>query len=127
MKQFLVLLFVSISTCLFAQTKNDVKFSAVKHTFGKIKHNVPATYTFTFKNLSASKALIVESATAECGCTKPEYPQAPVGKGKEGKIKVTYNAANPGAFTKKVTVKFLNIAEPFILTIDGDVMAATKK
>ena len=58
--------------------------------------------------------MIIETATAGCGCTKPEYPQEPVLKGKTATIKVTYNAANMGAFTKTVTVKFANVAEPVI-------------
>lgn len=126
MKNLLVLAFVCFGIVAFGQTKDDVKFTTVKHTFGKIKQNVPATYTFTFKNTSTSKPLIVESATAQCGCTTPEYPKSPVGKGKTGTIKVTYNAAAMGAFTKTVTVKFANIAEPVTLTIDGEVVAATK-
>jgi hypothetical protein len=126
MKQLLVLAFLCFGMVAFAQTKDDVKFTAVKHTFGKIKQNVPATYVFTFKNASTSKPLIVESATAQCGCTTPEYPKTPIAKGKTGTIKVTYNAANPGAFTKTVTVKFANVAEPVVLTIDGEVQVAPK-
>jgi hypothetical protein len=126
MKHLLVLALVCFSVVAFGQTKDDVKFTALKHSFGKIKQNVPATYTFTFKNTSATKPVIIESATAQCGCTTPEYPKSPVGKGKNGTIKVTYNAAAVGAFTKTVTVKFANIAEPVVLTIDGDVQAATK-
>jgi hypothetical protein len=126
MKYLVALAFMCFSVVAFGQTKADVKFTAMKHSFGKIKQNVPATYTFTFKNASTKKPLIIESATAQCGCTTPEYPKSPVGKGKTGTIKVTYNAAAVGAFTKTVTVKFANIAEPVVLTIDGDVQAATK-
>jgi len=126
MKQLFVLAFLCFGIAAFSQTKNDVKFTAMKHTFGKITQNKPVTYTFTFKNASASKPLIVESATAQCGCTTPEYPKTPIKKGKSGTIKVTYNAAAMGAFTKTVTVKFANIAEPITLTIDGEVVAATK-
>ena len=43
-------------------------------------------------------------------------------KDKTGIIKVTYNAENPGKFTKRVTVKFANIATPLVLTIDGEVV-----
>lgn len=125
MKQLLVLAFLCVSAVAFGQTKEDIRFKQTTHNFGKIKQNVPVTYTFDFTNASSSKALIVEDATAECGCTKPEFPKAPIGKGKTAKIKVTYNAASPGAFTKKVTVRFANIAEPVVLTITGDV-AATK-
>ena len=77
--------------------------------------------SFTLKNTS-SKPLIIEQATAQCGCTTPEYSKAPILKGKSTPIKVTYNAANAGPFTKTVTVKFLNIPEPTVLTIEGEVL-----
>ena len=122
MKKLLVLFSMVLSVAVFAQNK-DVAFKEVKHSFGKIKQNVPATYSFSFNNTTA-KPLIIETATAECGCTTPEYSKAPIAKGTPSNIKVTYNAANPGTFTKRVTVKFANIAEPVILTIDGEVEPA---
>ncbi len=81
---------------------------------------MPASTEFSFTNTS-DKAIIIETATAECGCTTPDYPKTPVLKGKTAAIKVTYNAENPGKFTKRVTVKFANIKEPVVLTIDGEV------
>jgi hypothetical protein len=124
---FLVIAVLSIAT-VFAQGKTPLEFKEVKHTFGKIKQNVPATYTFKFKNVSTTP-VIIESATAECGCTTPVYPKGVIAKGAANEIKVTYNAANMGSFTKKVTVKIAKVAEPIILTIDGEVVdaaAATK-
>ena len=105
----------------FAMAQSPVKFETTSHSFGKLDHNQPATYDFSFKNTS-TKAVIVDVATAECGCTTPEYPKAPIAKGKTGVIKVTYNAANLGTFTKKVTVKFANVDQPVILTIEGEVV-----
>lgn len=102
-------------------TPSVVNFDKVKHSFGKIKQGIPKSFTFTLKN-NGTKPLIIEQATAQCGCTTPEYSKAPVLKGKSSSIKVTYNAANPGPFTKTVTVKFLGIAEPSILTIEGEVL-----
>jgi Protein of unknown function (DUF1573) len=104
-----------------AAKNNEISFSDVKHSFGKIKQNIPASYTFNLKN-NGSKPLIIEQATAQCGCTTPEYSKSPILKGKSSPIKVTYNAANPGPFTKTVTVKFLNVPEPTILTIEGEVL-----
>ncbi len=114
-----------ISAGLKAQTIEQVDFKTTKYSFGKIKQHVPASTTFTFVN-NSDKTVIIESATAECGCTTPEYPKTPVLKGKSANIKVTYNAENPGSFTKKVTVKFARIASPVILTIDGEVETASK-
>ncbi len=98
-----------------------VSFDKLKHNFGKIKQGTPQSITFTLKNISG-KSLLIEQATAQCGCTTPEYSKAPVLKGKSSPIKVTYNAANAGPFTKTVTVKFANIPEPTVLTIEGEVL-----
>lgn len=125
MKRLLFIAFTLLSiNSILAQAPavpSPVSFAQVKHSFGKIKQNVPATYAFTLKN-NGNKPLIIENATAQCGCTTPEYSKSPIMKGKSSSIKVTYNAANPGPFTKTVTVKFLNVAEPTILTIDGEVL-----
>lgn len=114
---FIAALFISLNS--IAQT--NVKFSETKHSFGKISQGKPATTEFTFVNTGA-KPLVIETATAECGCTTPEYPKDAFIKNKGSKIKVTYNAEAVGAFSKKVTVKFANIDEPVILTIEGEVV-----
>ena len=116
MKKNLVLFFLLISSGLFAQS--DIVFKTTAHDFGKIKQHVPASFVFSFTNTS-SKPVVVEVATAECGCTTPEYSKAPIMKGKSSDIKVTYNAESPGEFSKKVTVKFANILPPIELTIKG--------
>jgi len=122
MKRNLLLVLLLVSTGLFAQN-DDVAFNATKHSFGKIRQHVPASFTFTFTNKS-SKPVIIEFATAECGCTTPEYSKEAILKGKSSDIKVTYNAENPGTFSKKVNVKFVNVAQPVVLTIDGEVEVA---
>jgi hypothetical protein len=122
MKKLLVVLSLIAAIPVFAQdTTAPVEFKGVKHSFGKIEQGKPVTTEFKFTNTS-DKAVVIESAVAGCGCTKPEYPEAPILKGKTGTIKVTYNAANAGSFTKTVTVKFANVAAPVVLTIDGEVI-----
>ncbi len=107
-------------TAVNAQTDSVKVFTVTTHSFGKIKQHVPATTEFAFTN-NTGKPLIIETATAECGCTTPEYPKIPIQQGKTAAVKVTYNAENPGKFTKRVTVKFANVKQPVILTIDGEV------
>lgn len=114
-----------ISICFITLVNAQVQFTTVKHSFGKIKQNVPASYTFVFKN-AAAKPAVVEIATAECGCTTPEYPKIPIAKNTTGQIKVTFNAATIGSFSKKVNVKFANVDEPVTLTIEGEVVVAKK-
>lgn len=123
MKKLFLLAFctVMIAVTTFAQGT----FAVTKHSFGKIKQNTPVTYVFNFKNNTA-KPLIIETATAECGCTTPEYPKEPIAKGQSSKIKVTFNAAAPGNFTKHVNVKFAGVDAPVQLTIEGEVVAGLK-
>jgi len=71
-------------------TKN-ISFVKTEHNFGKIKKDKPVTYIFSLKN-NGTKPLLIENATAECGCTTPEYTKAAILKGKTSPIKVTFNA-----------------------------------
>ncbi len=123
MKKIALLICLSFGLGAFAQT--GINFKVTTHGFGKIKQNVPATYSFSFTN-SSTKPLIIEVATAECGCTTPVYSKEPIAAGKTSTIQVTYNAANLGTFSKHVNVKFANINPPTILTIEGEVIAASK-
>jgi hypothetical protein len=121
---FLATAFV-ISAAAKAQTKAEdlVKFSELKYDFGKMKQGVPATHDFVFTNIS-NKPVVIETATASCGCTTPKWPQAPVMAGKDDKINVGYNAASAGAFSKTITVKLAGVDAPVTLTISGDVLTA---
>jgi hypothetical protein len=115
-----------IGTGAIAQTtKTDdvVKFHELKYDFGKIKQGVPATFDFEFKNIS-DKPLVIESASASCGCTTPKWPQAAIMAGKSDKINVGYNAAGAGTFTKTITVKVAGADAPVMLSITGEVLAA---
>ncbi|MCZ2225017.1 MAG: DUF1573 domain-containing protein [Chitinophagales bacterium] len=118
-----ILLAAFLISCIGVFAQSSAEFKVVKHDFGKIKHNVPATYVFKFVN-KGDKPIVIESAIAGCGCTTPEYPKQPIAKGKEGTIKVTYNAAAMGVFTKDVTVKFANEQQPVVLNIYGEVVEA---
>jgi hypothetical protein len=97
-----------------------LKFEKTSHNFGQVKQNQPVTAEFTFENTS-DKPVIIEDATAECGCTKPVFPPRPIAPGKTGTIKVTYDSKSMGAFTKKITVKLINNPNMIELVISGTV------
>ena len=107
------------------QKKADeqVKFAEVKHDFGKIKQNVPVTYDFTFQNVG-SQPVVIESASASCGCTTPTWPKTPVTKNKTDKVSAGFNAASLGVFTKTITVKVAGYDLPLELNIVGEVLNA---
>ena len=110
-----------------AQTKSDdiVKFNTEKHDFCKIKQGVPVTYYFEIKNTS-DKPIVVENASASCGCTVPEKPEKPINPGATGKVKVQYNAATVGPFKKDVIIKLAGIDQPKTVQIVGEVLANDK-
>ena len=124
MRRFAILtLFVLAAVMGNSQPKIDqlIKFDKEAHSFGKVPKGKPVSVEFKFTN-PGSKPVIIEDATAECGCTKPEFPPQPVMPGKTGFIKVTYDAKEPGNFTKKVTVRLVNVTDSKILTISGEVI-----
>ncbi|MBB5397622.1 MULTISPECIES: DUF1573 domain-containing protein [unclassified Mucilaginibacter] len=81
-----------------------MKFEKETHDFGKIKEGEKVTYEFKFTN-SGKSPLIIKDAVATCGCTKPEWPKAPIQPGQAGAIKVTFNsAAKMGLQDKQITI-----------------------
>lgn len=124
---FFILLSMILSlTVLPLNAKNKekaaIKFEQTTHDFGMIKEDGgPVTYEFKFKN-EGDGNLIIYNAKAECGCTTPEYPKAPIAPGKTGVIKVTYNPlGRPGGFTRVVTVKANGNPSKVNLKIKGTV------
>ena len=108
-----------------AQQKADdiVKVKSEKFDFGKIKHSVPVTTYFEITNTS-DKPVVIETATASCGCTTPEFAKEPIAPGSSIKIKVGYNAAAMGVFNKDIFVKLAGVQDTKNLKITGEVLDA---
>lgn len=102
--------------------KGEIKFTETTYDFGFIKENGgPVSHEFKFENIGDG-VLVINSAKAECGCTKPEYPEEGIAPGKSGVIKVTYNPlGRPGGFTKVVTVRTNGSPSKINLKIRGTV------
>jgi hypothetical protein len=111
----------SLAVMAQAKTDDNVKFNTDKHDFGKIKQGVPVTYFFEIKN-NGDKPIVVENASASCGCTVPEKPEKPIAPGATGKLKVQYNAATVGPFKKDVFIKLAGIEQPKTVQIVGEVV-----
>lgn len=118
--------------CAFAmEAKKDkkdagearIQFEEDSYNFGNIKERGGSvSHEFGFINTGNGKLVIVD-ATAECGCTRPEYPKNPISPAKKGKIKVTFNPiGRPGSFTKVVTVKTNGHPKKVRLKIKGTVI-----
>jgi hypothetical protein len=75
----------------------------VDRNLGKLKANQSVDIVWRFKNVG-NKPLVIENATASCGCTVPERPEKPIAPGEEGMIKATFNGSGEGSILKQVHV-----------------------
>lgn len=94
-----------------------------EHNFGKIVAGVPVTAEFVFTN-EGKESFLVTNVKAPCGCTVSSYSEKAIQPGETGFIKATYNAAHVGAFKKGLTVYTNSGAEPILLNVKGEVIAA---
>lgn len=92
---------------------------------GQIPQNTPKPIIFEFKN-TGNTAVIITNVQGSCGCTATDYTKAPIAPGKSGTVTATYNAANPGGFTKTVSVTTNAETAIKVLTIKGTVVADSK-
>lgn len=105
-----------------SNTLSAASFSwgSTSYDFRKTKGGIPVGYEFRFTN-TGMIPLIISSVKASCGCTVTAYTKEPVEKGGSGFVRVTYDAAQTGAYSKTVTV-YANIAEGMAhLTIKGEI------
>ncbi len=117
------LLAFTFATAASAQKKADdvAKLNTETFDFGKVKQNVAPTATFIVTNIG-TEPLIIETATPTCGCTISDYTKEPIGPGKTGYIKATYNAASLGGIHKTLTVKFAGVDEIKQINLAGEVL-----
>ncbi|MBR6745831.1 MAG: DUF1573 domain-containing protein [Muribaculaceae bacterium] len=109
MKKAIILLMALVATVCSVKAEDKVPvvvFEETTHDFGMIKEEGgPVSCIFTFIN-EGEAPLVIISASAQCGCTRPSFPQSPINPGKKGEIKVTFHPqGRPGEFIKEVKVK----------------------
>src|SRR6476620_5926708 len=126
--KYLFILFIC-SSALFACTGNDAKSAAVNkdslqkvandtanytsiqwldslhQDLGKVNEGQILEVTWRFKNTGA-KPLIITNASASCGCTVAEKPEAPIAPGAESEIKAKFDShGRENMQTKQVFVE----------------------
>lgn len=105
-----------------AKGKASIDFRESVHDFGQISlKKGKVAHEFVFTN-SGDGNLVITDARADCGCTRPEYSEAPVAPGKGGTVKVTFAPAAKGHFSKKVTVVTNGNPRKTRLLIKGEVV-----
>ena len=92
-----------------------MKFAEAEFDFGDIKADTKVHHTFTFTNTGKSP-LLIEDATASCGCTTPSWTKEPVAPGAQGKMEVQFDSRGKhGIISKQVAVRANT--QPSITTI----------
>lgn len=106
MKKFIALLCLMVLPLLaLAKPHAKISFEETSFNFGTVSEKGgKITHLFKFTNTGDANLMILD-ASADCGCTEPQYPTKPIKPGESGTIKVTYDPKyRPGGFTKKITV-----------------------
>ena len=128
MKGALTLLLVMVlATAASAQNAVPVSATSVeplllkesKFDFGKIQQNRPVTHNFELVN-TGKEPLKIDNVQASCGCTTPEWSREAIQPGATTIIKVGYNAAAEGPFTKNIAIQY-NGSQSATLVISGTV------
>ena len=127
MKKFLLFTFFLIAAfAVKAQTEAaPLETLTVKETefdFGKIPQGKPVYHVFEIVN-NSDKPLKLDNVSASCGCTTPEWSREEIAPRATSVIKVGYNAAAEGPFTKDITITYA-ANQNKIIKIKGEVWKA---
>ena len=102
-----------------------MKFAEAEFDFGDIKPDTKVRHTFTFTNTGKSP-LLIEDATASCGCTTPSWTKQPVAPGTQGTMEVQFDSrGKQGIINKQVAVRANTQPGITTITIKGNVLATS--
>jgi hypothetical protein len=80
-------------------------FAVSEHDFGDIKPGSVVKHTFEFTNTGKSP-LLIENATASCGCTTPNWTKEPIAPGGKGTIDVQFDShGKMGIQNKEIAIQ----------------------
>lgn len=97
------------------------------YDFGKVNEDEIVEYNYRFKNTGINP-LVIDEATASCGCTVPEKPDHPIMPGEIGFIKVKFNSkSRPGEAHKSITITSNAVPEFPTLYLKGTVIGKTSE
>lgn len=104
----------------------EIKFEKDVHDFGTLKQGAECIYEFKFTNVG-KEPLIIQNASASCGCTIPTYSKEPILPGKSGSIKVKYDGNRVGGINKDITITSNAKTSSKVIKITGNILAAPKE
>ena len=99
-----------------------MKFTEAEFDFGDIKADSKVHHTFTFTNTGKSP-LLIQDATASCGCTTPSWTKEPVAPGAAGQLEVQFDSRGKhGIINKQVAVRANTQPSITTIAIKGNVL-----
>lgn len=93
-----------------------------EYRFGEVDEGEVVRHDFEFTN-TGSKPLLITNARSTCGCTVPDYPEAPIAPGDKGVITVAFDTKNKyGRQRKPVTITANTYPATTVIYVDGTVI-----
>jgi hypothetical protein len=97
-------------------------FEENSHDFGDLIQGDKVNYTFEFTN-TGNQPLLISNVLTTCGCTATKWPKKPVGPGKTGQLKITFNSSGKmGRQNKIITVISNANPQQYRLSITASVL-----
>jgi hypothetical protein len=98
-------------------------FAETEFDFGDIQPDSKVRHTFTFTN-TGKTPLLIEDATASCGCTTPSWTKEPIAPGAKGTIEVQFDSRGKnGMISKQVNVRANTQPSITSITIKGSILS----
>ena len=102
--------------------KAEIRFEKTEHNLGRIQQGEKVGYNFMFTNIGEA-SLLIQDASASCGCTVPKYSREPIAPGERGSVEVVFDSSGRmGKQSKKVTLKTNGKVPVIYLTIKADII-----
>jgi hypothetical protein len=104
-----------------------IKFAVTSYNMGVVLKSKKVKIKYVFTN-TGRLPLIISTAIASCGCTKPYYPHKSIAPGANGAIEVVFDSSDytPGKVAQDITI-FSNAAPgDASLQLIGEVKASLK-
>jgi hypothetical protein len=99
-----------------------IAFEHEVYNFGTVEQGAEIRHSFEFTN-KGNAPLLISNVKATCGCTIPEWPEAPIVPGESGEISVLFKTVNRINYQEKPIIIYANtLPNKTILKLKGNII-----